>query len=53
MRDIDNLFLEQLDSDMFQSVVSDDFDFADRLIDDQDLDRILNKKEDMNNASND
>lgn len=52
MRDIERMFIEQLDSDIFQSVVNDDFDFADSLIDNQDLDKIFNKEETVN-ASND
>lgn len=52
MRNIEHLFIEQLESDKFQSVVNDDFDFADRLIDNQDLDKIFNKEETVN-ASDD
>lgn len=46
MRDVDQVFLEQMESDKFQNAVNDDFSFADSLIDDTDLNKINNDKED-------
>lgn len=46
MRDIEHMFLEQMESDKFQNAVNDDFSFADSLIDKADLDKINNDKED-------
>ena len=46
MKDIEHLFLEQMESDKFQSAVNDDFSFADSLIDKTDLDKFNNDKED-------
>ena len=46
MRDIDHMFLEQMESDKFQNAVNDDFSFADSLIDNADLNNINNDKED-------
>lgn len=44
MRDIDNLFLEQMENDKFQRAVNDDFSFVESLIDKSDLDK-LNKED--------
>lgn len=52
MRDIDHLFLEQMESDKFQKIISDDFSFADSLIDQKDLEKINNEEDDLN-ADND
>ena len=46
MKDIEHVFLEQMESDKFQNAVNDDFSFADSLIDNADLDKINNDKED-------
>ena len=46
MRDIDHMFLEQMESDKFQNAVNDDFSFADSLIDNADLNKINKDKED-------
>lgn len=47
MRDIEHMFLEQMESEKFQNAVNDDFSFADSLIDKTDLDKINNdNKED-------
>ena len=53
MRDIDNLFLEQMETDKFQKAVSDDFAFVDSLIDAKDLDNLENNKEGDEDAYND
>ena len=44
MREIEKMFLEQVESEKFQRAISDDFSFADSLIDQRDLERI-NKEE--------
>ena len=46
MRDIDHMFLEQMESEKFQNAVNDDFSFADSLIDNADLNKINKDKED-------
>lgn len=45
MRDVENLFLEQMESEKFQKIVNDDFSFADSLIDQEDLNKINNEEE--------
>ena len=44
MKEIEAMFLDQLESEKFQRAISDDFSFADSLIDQRDLERI-NKEE--------
>lgn len=46
MKDTDHVFLEQMESEKFQNAVNDDFSFTDSLIDNTDLDKINNDKED-------
>ena len=47
MRNVEHMFLEQMESNKFQNAVNDDFSFADSLIDKTDLDKINNNdKED-------
>lgn len=45
MRDIDSLFLEQMENDRFQSAMNDNFSFVDSLIDKSDLDKINKEDE--------
>ena len=53
MTDVERTLLEQMENKNFQNVVSDDFAFADSLIDQKDLDKFLNDKEINNDGSND
>lgn len=52
MRDIDKAFLEQMENEKFNKIITDDLSFADSLIDKGDIDRIF-EKEDTNNGNND
>ena len=51
MNDVETTLLEQMENEKFQKVVSDDFAFADSLIDQEDLDKI--NKEANKNGCND
>lgn len=47
MNNVDNLFLEHIESEKFQHAISDDFSFVDSLIDQRDLDKINDIKEEI------
>lgn len=47
MRDIEQMFLEQMETDKFEKAISDDFSFADSLIDQKDLDKYNNEESEL------
>lgn len=53
MNAIEKMLLEQHREELFQRVVSDNFNFIDNLIEQTDLDRIGYKKEDESDGSDD
>lgn len=53
MNAVEQTLLEHMENEKFQSVVSDDFAFADSLIDQKDLDNYNKKKEANKDGCND
>lgn len=45
MNKVESMLLEQMQDEMFQKTVSDNFEFVDSLIDQTDLDRIFDKED--------
>lgn len=52
MNKVESTLLEQMDNKLFQDVISDDFAFADSLVDNDDLNK-LNIKEVIEDGSDD
>ena len=53
MNDVERTLLECMENDKFKDIISDNFDFADALIEKRDIERIFGSQEELSNADDD